>query len=433
MKSIKWGCIQPLTGGMYIGAKNATNTNASWILSYPGLADVKTNEAGELVNVGNEYNLLKWLEKNNLETAYQLFDRNPFDSFSDVSDTNIIDDETWTKQKVNYKNTDLVVSVPVCSGLSQATIAKNDTKDLRNNNMLFNAEYALKVIQPKIYIFENAPTLFTNAGNGVRTILNRLAREYDYSVCYYKTNTRLHDNVQHRPRTFIYFIKNINGKKGCPSFNTEHISPTIEEYFSRIPKNATQQEKVELSPINKILMDFVLYKKGKNFRDGEEFWSMNVAINAGEEFFEWLADYDADTKDKERLESTVRHIHKKLEENKNFYAIAPMWLSEKSECVPVCMFKNIKTILHYKENRLLNIREWLHLMGHPHDFEFYGKYDNNNNYPKLGQNVPARTAQFIVSEAVRIINEWDTIPRNNPEIYMFDNTKIKKANTQKLF
>lgn len=79
----------------------------------------------------------------------------------------------------------------------------------------------------------------------------------------------------------------------------------------------------------------------------------------------------------------------------------------------------------------MTTREWLHLMGHPVDFELYGDPSINNQ--KIGQNVPVRTAQFIVSEAVRIINEWDTIPRNNPEIYMFDNTKVKKTNTKKLF
>lgn len=430
MKQIKWGCIQPLTGGMYIGAKDATNCNAKWILSYPGLAAVKTDKDGNLTTAANEYNLLKWLEKHNDLVPYQVFDRKPFDDFDNVNETQIIDDPVWSKNKVDYTNTDLVVSVPVCSGLSQATIANDATKDSRNNNMLFNAEYALSVIKPKIYIFENAPALFTNVGDNVRNALNNLADKYDYSVCYYKTNTRLHDNVQHRPRTFVYFIKNINGIKGCPSFNSERISPTVEEYFSRIPKNATQQELIEFSSLDKIVMDFVLHEKGKNFRTNKKSWSMSVVIEAGDRFYDWLADYECDSKDKTRMKVMVEHIHKKLEDGKNFYAIAPLWLTENSEYVPACMFKNIKSIVHYKENRLLNIREWLHLMGHPMDFEFYGDY--SKNYARLGQNVPARTAQFIVSEAVRIINDWETIPRDNPQFYKFDNTKSNHK-SKKLF
>ena len=32
-EKIKWGCIQPLTGGMYIGAEKAFGHPASWIIS----------------------------------------------------------------------------------------------------------------------------------------------------------------------------------------------------------------------------------------------------------------------------------------------------------------------------------------------------------------------------------------------------------------
>lgn len=57
----------------------------------------------------------------------------------------------------------------------------------------------------------------------------------------------------------------------------------------------------------------------------------------------------------------------------------------------------------------------------PHDYELAG--DINKNYAKIGQNVPARTAQWIISEAVRIINNWDSIDRKNPDILFVDNIK----------
>ena len=42
--NIKWACIQPLTGGMYIGAEEAIGHPAEFILSYKGLNDVKIDE-----------------------------------------------------------------------------------------------------------------------------------------------------------------------------------------------------------------------------------------------------------------------------------------------------------------------------------------------------------------------------------------------------
>lgn len=432
MKSgVKWGCIQPLTGGMYIGAENAIGQKADWVLSYPGLSDIKTDENGKITTAGNEYNLLKWCEKHNDVPVYQLFNKSPFESYSNVEDVEIIDDPVWTKEKVDYSNTDLVVSVPVCSGLSQATIAKDDTKDLRNNNMIFNAEYTLGVIKPKIYIFENAPTLFSNTGTPIREILNKLADKHGYSVCYYRTDTLFHDNVQKRKRTFVFFIKHRGKDRGCPSFNSEHITPTIEEYFSRIPKNASQQISLELSPVNKCIMDFVVNERGENFREGERLWSGEVILRSGNKFYEWLDKCDADKEVIDKLRRIVDHMHEKRNMGKNFYVIAPCWFSKNDKYAPVCMFRTIGCVLHYKENRLLTIREWLHLMGHPADFELYG--DISTNYSRIGQNVPVRTAQFMVNEAVRIINEWDTIPRGNPQFYKFDNTKTVTHKVRQIF
>lgn len=131
---LKYGAIQSLTGVIAIGAENAIGTPPSWILSYQGLSDVKYNKQNEIISAGNEYNLLKWYKGHNKLPPYQLFNKTPFKQ-SDF-DVEIIDDPVWTIEQVDYTNTDLVVSVPVCYGLSQATIAPQDTKDEHNCNML---------------------------------------------------------------------------------------------------------------------------------------------------------------------------------------------------------------------------------------------------------------------------------------------------------
>jgi hypothetical protein len=48
--------------------------------------------------------------------------------------------------------------------------------------------------------------------------------------------------------------------------------------------------------------------------------------------------------------------------------------------------------------------------------------DINVNYPKLGQNVPVRTAQWIVSDVVRILN-GDNVEYTNKMLEKFDNVK----------
>ena len=84
------------------------------------------------------------------------------------------------------------------------------------------------------------------------------------------------------------------------------------------------------------------------------------------------------------------------------------------------MFKMMQSCLHPHEDRLLSIRECLHLMGHPDDYELQGK--PLREYPKIGQNVPVRTAYWIVSEALRAFNRNNDL-NEQKKIRFFDNIK----------
>lgn len=415
MKDIKWGVIQPLTGGMYIGARNAIGKQASFIISYPGLDSIKTNKDGELTSVGNEYNLLKWCELHNELPPYKVFNKQPFDgNFS--TDVELLDTD-WYSGDIDFSNTDIVVSVPVCSGLSAATIADEDSKMKKNCNMLWNTMYALEVIKPKIYIFENAPALYSQkSGEQVRNMLEDTASKNGYSVLYYKTDTQYHDNCQHRQRTFVIMMKG-----GVAKYGLEHISTNVTEYLSRIPKDATQQECINLTPENKIMWDFIKYHYGENYRELIKplFIDNFIKDNLWNEFDKWLVDYDTPETVKTKITELFTHIQYKLSLGKNFYCINPK-LTGPDTKIQACNFQTIPTLIHYKEDRLYTIREYLHMMGMPHDFILYG--DIEANYAKIGQNVPARTVQFIVSEAVKIIENWDTVEREAGQLFI-DNTK----------
>lgn len=418
---MKYGIIQPLTGGVFFGARKVLG-KCSWIISYPGLTDVKKDKNGNVTSVGNEYGLLKWCKDHGELPSYQVFNKSPFENSS--LDVDLIDDPIWTTEKVDYSNTDLVISVPVCSGLSQATIASQDTKDDRNCNMMFNAEFTLSKIKPKIYIFENAPLLFSNNGSSVRDKLNALGSKYGYSVVYYKTDTQLHDNCQRRPRTFVLFIKHRNSSDGSPAFQYENKPANVEEFFSRIPSDATQQVSVEMSETNKLFMEYIRSKFGNNYRDADiRPWLIRkiIKLNLFDDVIKF-AEKSKNEKASKSLIHLISHIKNKIDCNKNFYCVLPGYAKTDTP-LPAVMFKTIPTLLHYKEDRLLTIREFLHLMGMPNDYELPG--DINLNYAKIGQNVPARTAEWIVSEAVRILNNWETVDRSLNDVLFVDNIKQK--------
>lgn len=425
MKELKWGCIQPLTGGMYIGARNAIGKPADWVISYPGLTDTKKDNNGNLTKVANEYHLLDWCKRNNELPKYKIFNKKPFEQML-PNDVELIDDPVWSTGDIDLSNTDIVVSVPVCSGLSQATIANEDTKNERNYNMIFNATWALKIVQPKVYIFENAPTLFTGASaKPVRDIINALGEKYGYSVIYYKTDTKLHDNCQRRPRTFVVMVRQDGNKTGAPLLGFENIKTSILDFFARIPENASQQFALDLNEEGKCFLGFVKYKYGDNYREIAQPWTIGNIINNNlwEEFYEYMKITNVPQYIQDKLHKLCDHIQYKLSLGKNFYCLVPAWTRPTDETIASCMFKQIPFLMHFKEERNFTIREWLHMMGHPHDFIMHG--DCTMNYAQIGQNVPARTAQWIVSEAVRLVENWDTIDRTGDTVKYIDNIKQK--------
>ena len=62
----------------------------------------------------------------------------------------------------------------------------------------------------------------------------------------------------------------------------------------------------------------------------------------------------------------------------------------------------------------------------PNDFELYGTL--KANFPKIGQNMPVRTAQFIISQVVNVLEPWCDEKQinerqNNVNVLKQDNTK----------
>ncbi len=421
-KKIKWCAIQPLTGGMYLGAEKATGCKAEFILTYPGFGDpIIDKKTGEVVGGGNEYHLMTYLDKVGRRPEYKVLNRKAFQNDDDMN-PEILNHEKWTinpDKDLDYSNMDLCVAVPVCSGLSTATIGTQEAKEARNCNMIWISKYALRVIKPNVYIFENAPTFMGARGEYIRLQLEALANETGYSINYYRTDTQYHDNCQKRKRTFIIFYK----KEFAPKMDFERIETDYDEYFSRIPKEATQQEPLDFNVVNCVNLFCIEFLKE---RFGSE-WR-NSIVNIFDyiiknRLFNDVMDYintksNATDKQKETMNHFFTHVQEKLSMNRGFYHALPY--IPRDGKLPAVMFKMMQSVLHPHEDRLLSPRECLHLMGHPFDYELQGKI--LREYPKIGQNVPVRTAYWIVSEALRAYernNDLEEIKK----VRFFDNIK----------
>lgn len=417
---IKWAALQPLTGGMYIGAKNVIGDDAQFIISYPGTNDIMKDKEGNIKIAGNEYNLLEWMKKNDCTVPYWHFAHEMFEDL-DINEVKI---KPFNSECVYDMpcDLDLVVAVPVCSGLSMITSGNADTKKCRNNNMLFLAKYALNIIKPKIYVFENAPTLMGIRGDEIRTKLEDIACSAGYSVLYYKTDTYLHHNCQKRPRIFVIFQKWSGNTPEKPvPFDYEDVQFNIEEYLKLIPENASQKYMFDMSPINKCLLEFAKHKFGVTWRDDSDRYLMNNVEKDWDGFIEFVNNTDivADAQ-KTKIIAFVNHARFKREQGLNYWADNLIIPKEKTNAV---QFRSMQSMLHPTEDRLFNIRENLHLMGMPHDFELYG--DIASNYMKIGQNVPVKTAEWIVKECLRVLPHLNESRDNSSDVSYIDNVKQK--------
>ena len=422
--NIKWACIQPLTGGMYIGTQEAIGHPAEWILSYDGLDSVKYDKDENIISASNEYNLLKWLEGRKINVPYyKIKNRKMFDSNIYDVDVDIYLNED--KSIPDYKNIDLVVAVPVCSGLSVSTRAGSMTKESRNCNMLWLAYYTLNVIKPKVYCFENAPTLMTDRGDEVRNQLEDIAYKSGYSVLYYKTDTCLHNNCQRRPRTFVIFIKwgNTSTPVLPPIFSFENKSVLIPEFFESISKDSPQQDEVKSFIHNYAVLDFLNHKFGDSWIGK---WESNLVQHLlkeklGDELNDFIINSSKYSNlEKEKILKYINHIYDKKSLGLNYYSEDVCYFNK---LFPSVQFRSIPNMLHYSGKRFCTIREYLSLMGLPEDFILYG-----NDLSKIGQNVPVGTAKFIVSNILNILNNWNYINREtkgNKNVIYQNNIKQK--------
>ena len=427
-KRIKWGCIQPLTGGMYLGAERAIGHPAEWIISYPGLTDlIVDKKTGEIIDAGNERNLVDYLEKHNRMPNYYVMNRTMMQNDEDYTPKYTLNGEDANP---DLSNMDLVVGVPVCAGLSMASTANADRKSECNCQMIWMAKYTLKTIRPKVYLFENAPTLMSERGDEVRDQLETIAFESGYSIVYYRTDTKYHDNCQKRPRTFIFFFKNRNGEKFIPELGYERITTSIENFFNKMgelrendPMNVELNNDVWVIPP----LEYVKHKYGENWRDtvkGDIFDFVARDENERKEFMNFITNEHPFPEEYiKKYNRYLKHIEEKLADHCGWWAVTAKSFND---CTPACMYKNMPIVLHHKENRLYTMREWLFIMGHPTDFDMIGT--PWNYFRKIGQNVPANTARWVTSETVRIIENWDNEPTvdNGKNVAFFDNTKQKR-------
>lgn len=393
---IKWISLQPLTGGMYIGFANTFKCDAECIISYKGLADEGKNE----------YHLMKWLEKNGRNIPRFAF-KNIDLTYNGDGYVDLEYDHSLNESYIpDFKDVDVVCAVPICSGLSMLATTDKETKDIRNCNMKFLAKWTLKTIKPKAYVFENAPAFMSDKNAELREWFENLATECGYAISYFRTDTIRHYNCQSRPRTFIIMSKSdgIHRARYIDDWIEDHFVP-VEKMFAEIPAEATQQN-ILPAPLyeNVVTMEYAQTAKIPGIKNWRELFKGDVINNIMkfdllEDFYLWCQKHIEVPGDfYSRMVKHIEHIADCMEKGKGWWSANPKYYPNKYGAV---QSRTVFSTIHPTEDRLLNVRELLTLMGMPYDFELQGDFMKTGR--QIGQNVPVKTAEWIARLTLRII------------------------------
>jgi site-specific DNA-cytosine methylase len=364
MKDIKYATIVPLVGGMTIGNHMATGKWPEYFLSY---------EAFE----GNDSNITNYLNNDKKQDIpyYQL----DSEEFSDED-----------LKAIQTSEIDFVSAVCPCAGLSMLNASNRGSDAEANQWMYKSARFVLENVKPKVFWGENAPGLISSVGEGVRKELFDIAKEFGYSFSIVKTSSMEHGLPQRRVRTFYFFWKS----EAAPIMNYySRDMPTLEEFIKTIPEDATYQE--PQMDLNENIF-FKWFKENYERKDIKySNYTVIKLIEKDRTNLESLKEYILENGNEREIKK-INHIINKYSQGKGVCDDSPHFYTD---VVNAIITKNMKTAVHPTEDRYLNNRELMLLMGLPNDFQLVSK-----NWSVYTQNVPTFTARDWTNEVVKFVN-----------------------------
>lgn len=376
MNKITHAAMLPLIGGMSVGAKMAYNSDPLWALSWDTFSKNESHFKHNFKNV-------------------------PFYSLKEEND--------W--QTFDYgllKDVDVIHAVPVCAGLSMLnSSAKSDSSKARGSDaeqnkwMHYTTDIALDKIKPKVFIFENAPGLFQNIGSDMRIYLQEKAKQYGYSLSILFTDSLLHGLPQSRKRTFVFFW---NTPK-APNFEwTKRDYIPYEKFFEDKDKN-TNENKMLVSDVNTLQNDafykFAVHKLGKDWKSKIKYRTIGAWVR-DENLLDEMKEFMISINDLKTVR-VIDHWKFKFSQGKGVWDSTPLLYEDHTKAM---ISKNIGTV-HPQEDRFLNIREMMQLMGLPDSYSLdtteTGKIVGGWNV--LCQNVPCTTARDMFLYIGNVLNK----------------------------
>ena len=365
MSEFTHASIVPLIGGETIGSHRAFGAPPIHFMSY---------EAFE----GNDKHILNYY---NNEIPYHVLDAG---------------------SNIPEQKADVVSSVCPCAGLSMMSHGYGDDND-NNKWMIETANLILGDYQPKCFWGENAPGFAGKIGTNVRNQMKAIGAENGYTMSVYRTKSLLHGVPQVRERSFYFFWKDTDGQVPIFNYYNREYTP-IEELIRNVKSNfqtePINRKKPSDNPYYKYILEEV--EGGKTHtehskdvdptsaRGVDAFSYIERAGKTYNEVAEWM-----EANGYENEVEKCKYKHEKLARGGS--------IMRRGVIVPKdrigAFVGHYPTMLtHPDEDRFINYREAMSIMGLPEDFELVDAGPKVANH--ICQNVPVQTATDMATEVL---------------------------------
>lgn len=391
MATYTHGHVIPLVGGSVLGATKALGRPPEWIASW-----------GSVFGANDQY-CLKYFS----DTPYFELDENRYPS----------------------QYVDIVTCLPPCAGLSGANVTKGlvGGKNPRgcnapsNIHMLNGSEFAMSKISPKAMIVENAPALYSQAGEEFAERINDLAQRHGYTMSLVKTTSLNHGIPQERTRSF-YFLWQGNKVPVLDSIKKSYAP--FHEFLRNGRFAPSELVSNKPAPSADPLWQFIQEKyRGSTKQDILAKVASTRMVSAWNVIYDsgWLEEACRVVKD-ERMNRWLNYTLEKKKAGKNIMdgSIKLAW--QRSQAL---MWKSLPMLMHPYEDRWLTAAEGLALMGFPDDYAAKVSIPTKHSNV-ICQNVPCATAADWVEEIVQALDgnrEWI-----DPELKPDGSYKILRQN-----
>lgn len=303
-------------------------------------------------------------------------------------------------EQLREENYDLLYANPPCSGLSLGVRGPQSHEKGPNCHQYRYLEM-IKKVQPKAFMYENAPTLLTTG----KPILNDFVKNLEnYKFTIIREFGMYHNVAMKRQRTFVIGWRN-------------DIFPTIPTL--RMGKNEkTTVEQIIGDLYNKELGSFLNHDLIPNrpFQSVEKFFADVPFVQGGHRTVNWVICNEYDKYEPYLDEKTKKALKTQL-----YKQGAGLGYWDKSSQRPnpekqAPSITGYSSFIHPIHDRQFTIREYGRLMGYPDTFEFL---PHKEIVRHIAQGVPAKYFEWASG------NVMEAIKGNRPSTSQFSDTRVQ--------